>query len=146
MRTTAPGYGPDLCSKVPFRGPAVSGITISMAMTLRLDDQETAALRERAQLEGRYPPECGNLCTRESAEQDHNLDMFQTMVRRLSNDENGCRQAAESMTPVLLIAGHCCHPRRRRGFTAGGSRRGTARFMNSSNRGTVKAAKPWEGE
>lgn len=53
MCTTAPGYRPDLCSKVPFRGPAVSGITISMAMTLRLDDQETEALRERAQLEGR---------------------------------------------------------------------------------------------
>jgi plasmid stability protein len=57
-----------------------SGIIILMAMTLRLDDGETEALRERAEHEGRSMQEVARQAVREYVERTSRRDLLDRVL------------------------------------------------------------------
>jgi hypothetical protein len=57
-----------------------SGIIIVMAMTLRLDDGETEALRERAEHEGRSMQEVARQAVREYVERTSRRDLLDRVL------------------------------------------------------------------
>jgi Ribbon-helix-helix protein, copG family len=63
------------------RTPGItSGIIIVMAMTLRLDDGETEALRERAEYEGRSMQEVARQAVREYVERTSRRDLLDRVL------------------------------------------------------------------
>lgn len=63
------------------RGTTV-GTIADMAMTLRLDDDETAALRKRAQLESRSMQDVARAAIREYVEQHSRADLIDGILDR----------------------------------------------------------------
>ena len=57
-----------------------SGIVTTMAMTLRLDEQETEALRRRAELEGRSMQEVARQAVRDYIERTSKRDLLDRVL------------------------------------------------------------------